>query len=157
MSVLVETSAGDLVIDLFVDECPKTCLNFLKLCKMKYYNNCLFYDVQKDYLAQTGDPSNSGGSGTSIWGLTGGDRFFVDEINPNEERSRKFDKPGLVAMANKGPNMNGSAFFISLADLKEGQMLHKRHTIFGVVAEGLDTTLNKINSSYVDPKNNRPY
>ena len=60
-------------------------------------------------------------------------------------------------MANKGPNMNGSAFFISLADLKDGQMLHKRHTIFGIVAEGLDTTLKKINNAYVDPKNNRPY
>lgn len=45
MSVLVETSAGDLVIDLFVKDCPVTCKNFLKLCKLKYYNNCLFYDV----------------------------------------------------------------------------------------------------------------
>jgi peptidyl-prolyl cis-trans isomerase-like 4 len=51
MSVLLETSVGDLVIDLFVDKCPKTTLNFLKLCKIKYYNNCLFYDVQKDYIA----------------------------------------------------------------------------------------------------------
>lgn len=45
MSVLIETSLGDIVIDLFTKECPKTSLNFLKLCKMKYYNNCLFYDV----------------------------------------------------------------------------------------------------------------
>ena len=60
MSVLIETSLGDLVIDLFADRCPKTTLNFLKLCKLKYYNNCLFFDVQKDFLVQTGDPTHTG-------------------------------------------------------------------------------------------------
>lgn len=51
MSVLIETSLGDLVIDLFTEDCPKTTFNFLKLCKIKHYNNCLFYNIQKDYLA----------------------------------------------------------------------------------------------------------
>lgn len=73
MSVLLETSLGDLVLDLYVDDCPKTCLNFLKLCKLKYYNNCLFYDIQPDYLVQSGDPTNTGSGGTSIWGLISGD------------------------------------------------------------------------------------
>ena len=153
MSVLIETSVGDLVIDLFVDQCPKTTLNFLKLCKIKYYNNCLFYEVQKDYLVQTGDPINKGSSGTSIWGVTQKDpslRFFEDEIN----KTRKFNKKGLVAMANKGPNMNGSAFFITLSD-KEISHLNNRHTIFGQVVEGLEN-LDKINNAYCD-KDGRPY
>jgi peptidyl-prolyl cis-trans isomerase-like 4 len=83
---------------------------------MKYYNNCLFYEVQKDYLAQSGDPTNTGAGGTSIWGLLSGskeERYFNDELS----KKRTFNKPGLVAMANKGPNMNGSGFFVTLGDL----------------------------------------
>ena len=72
MSVLLETSLGDLVIDLYVSDCPRAAQNFLKLCKLKYYNNCLFYDVQKDYIVQTGDPTNTGSGGTSAWGLVSG-------------------------------------------------------------------------------------
>jgi peptidyl-prolyl cis-trans isomerase-like 4 len=140
MSVLVETSVGDLVIDLFWQECPRACENFIKLCKMKYYNNCLFYDVQKGYLAQTGDPSNAGGGGTSIWGLLSGEpkqRYFEDELrNKTDGKTRKFERPGLVAMANKGPNMNASTFFITLGDDIKDEQMHKRHTIFGFVAEG---------------------
>ena len=63
MAVLLETSKGDIVIDLFVDDAPKTCLNFVKLCKMKYYNHCKFFDIQKDFMAQTGDPTNTGRGG----------------------------------------------------------------------------------------------
>ncbi len=131
MSVLLETSLGDLVIDLFVKDCPKTCENFLKLCKMKYYNNCLFYDIQKDYLAQSGDPTNTGSGGSSIWGLLSGKnsmKYFDDELN----KKKSFSKRGLVAMANKGPNMNSSGFFVTLGELDQGNAnLHKRHTIFG--------------------------
>jgi peptidyl-prolyl cis-trans isomerase-like 4 len=69
MSVLLETSLGDLVIDLFVDHAPVACQNFLKLCEAKYYNNCLFFDVQPRYLALSGDPTNTGTGGESVWGL----------------------------------------------------------------------------------------
>ena len=69
MSVLFETSAGEIVIDLFVKQCPKTALNFLKLCKLKYYNNCLFYNVQKDFITESGDPTNTGKGGSSVWGV----------------------------------------------------------------------------------------
>ncbi len=82
MSVLIETSLGDLVIDLYTKVTPKTCENFVKLCKLKAYNNCLFYDVQKDYIAQTGDPSNTGHGGSSVWGLISKKpdlRYFEDE------------------------------------------------------------------------------
>ena len=67
MSVWLETSAGDLVIDLFVEECPLACENFLKLCKRKFYNSSPFHTVHRDFIALTGDPV-SGGGGQSIWG-----------------------------------------------------------------------------------------
>lgn len=67
MAVLVNTSVGDMVIDLFTDLCPLTTKNFLKLCKIKYYNNSLFHSVQKDFIAQTGDPTGTGSGGDSIY------------------------------------------------------------------------------------------
>lgn len=63
MSVLVQTTAGDMTIDLFVDECPVACRNFLQLCKYKQYNNCLFFNVQPGFIAQTGDPTGTGRGG----------------------------------------------------------------------------------------------
>ena len=68
MSVLLETTQGDIVIDLFVDDCPKAVKNFLKLCKIKYYNNCIVHDVQKDFAFHTGDPEGTGkGKDTEPW------------------------------------------------------------------------------------------
>jgi peptidyl-prolyl cis-trans isomerase-like 4 len=79
MSVILETSFGDIVIDLFVSDCPNTTKNFLKLCKIKYYNNCLFHNIQKDYLIQTGDPTNTGKGGESVYGYAFVHRTFNDE------------------------------------------------------------------------------
>lgn len=66
MSVLLETNVGDIVVDLFVDDAPIASQNFLKLCKLKYYNNCIFFSVQQDFIAQTGDPTNTGKGGESL-------------------------------------------------------------------------------------------
>ncbi|EFN52100.1 hypothetical protein CHLNCDRAFT_56335 [Chlorella variabilis] len=134
MSVIIETSKGDLVLDLYVDECPRAATNFLKLCKIKYYNNCLFYNVQRNFIAQSGDPTNTGKGGESVWGVLYGEqaRFFEDEIHPN----LKHMKRGLLGMAGAGKDMNGSQFYITT-----GEDLHSldgKHTIFGEVAEGLD-------------------
>jgi cyclophilin family peptidyl-prolyl cis-trans isomerase len=68
MSVLVETSLGSLTVDLFTEQCPKACLNFLKLCKLKYYHGCLFFSVQRDFIVQTGDPTGTGKGGSSVFG-----------------------------------------------------------------------------------------
>jgi peptidyl-prolyl cis-trans isomerase-like 4 len=68
MAVVLETSYGDLVIDLYTKQCPKATKNFLKLCKIKYFNNCLFFNIQKDFIVQTGDPTNTGAGGESIYG-----------------------------------------------------------------------------------------
>jgi peptidyl-prolyl cis-trans isomerase-like 4 len=152
MSVLIETSLGVLVVDLYVKECPKACLNFIKLCKIKYYNNCLFYDVQKDFIAQTGDPENTGRGGNSIFGIINGekDRYFEDEIHPQ----LRHNKLGTLSTANLGPNLNTSTFFIQLTE-RNLPYLNDKHTVFGKVEEGFEV-LDKINKAYVD-KDNRPY
>lgn len=145
MAVLLETNVGDIVIDLKVDLAPKACMNFLKLCKMKYYNNCLIHTVQKDYIAQMGDPKNTGRGGSSIYGLLPGlaQRYFKDEIIP----TLKHNVRGTVSMANEKANENASQFYITLRD--EVEHLDGKHTIFGSVAEGFDT-LDKINNTMVD-------
>ncbi|PPR95702.1 hypothetical protein GOBAR_AA24967 [Gossypium barbadense] len=145
------TSLGDIVVDLFTDKCPLTCKNFLKLCKIKYYHGCLFHTVQKDFTAQTGDPTGTGSGGDSVYKFLYGDqaRFFGDEIHHDIKHS----KTGTVAMASAGENLNASQFYFTLRD--DLDYLDGKHTVFGEVAEGLET-LTRINEAYVDEKS-RPY
>ncbi|XP_050279386.1 peptidyl-prolyl cis-trans isomerase CYP59-like isoform X1 [Quercus robur] len=151
MSVLIVTSLGDIVVDLHTDKCPLTSKNFLKLCKIKYYNGCLFHTVQKDFTAQTGDPTGTGSGGDSIYKFLYGDqaRFFNDEIH----HDLKHSKTGTVAMASAGENLNASQFYFTLRD--DLDYLDEKHTVFGEIAEGLDT-LTRINEAYVDEKG-RPF
>ncbi|PKI41659.1 hypothetical protein CRG98_037966 [Punica granatum] len=151
MSVLLVTSLGDLVVDLHTDKCPLTCKNFLKLCKIKYYNGCLFHTVQKDFTAQTGDPTGTGKGGDSIYKFLYGDqaRFFADEIHLDLKHS----KMGTVAMASAGENLNASQFYLTLRD--DLDYLDGKHAVFGDLAEGHDT-LTRINEAYVDEKG-RPF
>ena len=126
-------------------------LNFIKLCKRKYYNNCLFHSVEKDFIAQSGDPTNTGKGGESVFGLEKGEecRFFKDEIHDHI----KHKSVGTLAMVNKGPDTNGSQFYVTLrGDL---DFLDGKYTIFGEIAEGEDV-LERINAAYCD-KQNRPY
>jgi peptidyl-prolyl cis-trans isomerase-like 4 len=150
MSVLIETSGGEIVIDLYCSECPLTTKNFLKLCKIKFYNNCLFYNVQQNFIAQTGDPTGTGTGGTSVYGIMYGPQAtsFEDEIRKN----RKHNKVGLVSMS--GNEGSRSQFFITLRG-EDLEHLDGKHTIFGEVAEGFDT-LEKINALYTDDTN-RPF
>ncbi|KAL7753069.1 Peptidyl-prolyl cis-trans isomerase-like 4 [Sorochytrium milnesiophthora] len=168
MSVLLETSLGEIVVDLFVDVSPQTCLNFLKLCKAKYYNWCLFYNIQRNFAVQCGDPQGTGKGGTSVWGLIHGDgrRYFPAEIHPQ----LKHNKRGLLSMASVsvdgsgsamtsaggdvgGVAVSGSQFLITTSDAAD--YLDGKCTIFGEVAEGMDV-LEKINNAYVDA-DGRPY
>ncbi|KAG0484780.1 hypothetical protein HPP92_008661 [Vanilla planifolia] len=153
MSVMIVTSLGDIVVDLYTERCPLTTKNFLKLCKMKYYNGCLFHTVEKDFMAQTGDRTGTGTGGDSVYKFLYGDqaRFFEDEIHPDLKHS----KIGTVAMAGAGENCNASQFYITLRDGIE--YLDGKHTVFGIVEEkeSLDT-LAKINEAYVDDKG-RPF
>ncbi|BBH01488.1 cyclophilin 59, partial [Prunus dulcis] len=151
MSVLIVTSLGEIVVDLHTDKCPLTCKNFLKLCKIKYYNGCLFHTVQKDFTAQTGDPTGTGSGGDSIYKFLYGDqaRFFNDEIH----HDLKHSKTGTVSMASAGENLNASQFYLTLRD--DLDYLDGKHTVFGEIAEGFET-LTRINEAYVDEKN-KPY
>nr|CAG4645642.1 EOG090X0971 [Lynceus sp. MCZ IZ 141354] len=147
MSVVIETTLGDFTVDLFTDIKPRMCLNFLKLCKIKAYNLCLFYYVERDFIAQTGDPTGTGRGGESIYGKMYGEqaRFFEAEEMPK----LKHLKPGTLSMVNVGNNMLGSQFFITLGENLE--YLDGEHFAFGQVVEGLDTLL-KINETICDDK-----
>ncbi|KAM9840035.1 peptidyl-prolyl cis-trans isomerase-like 4 isoform 2-T2 [Aulostomus maculatus] len=145
MAVLLETTLGDIVIDLFTEERPKTSLNFLKLCKIKYYNYCLVHNVQRDFIIQTGDPTGTGRGGESVYSKLYGDqaRFFEPEKLPRIKHRKK----GTVSMVNNGSNQHGSQFLITTGDNLD--YLDGVHTVFGEVTEGMDI-LAKINETFVD-------
>ncbi|KAH9927271.1 cyclophilin-like domain-containing protein [Fomitopsis serialis] len=155
MSVLLETSLGDLVVDLEVDSCPKTCQNFLKLCKLYYYNLNAFFNVSKDFLAQAGDPTATGTGGESIWSLIASQqgkqepRYFSPEYVPRLKHKAKGTLSMAVAPSIEGQGKGGcgSQFFVTLAD--EIDYLDGKHAVFGHVVEGLDT-LDKLNDVFVD-------
>lgn len=174
MSVLLETTFGDIVIDLFYKDCPLACYNFIKLCKIKYYNNSLFHEVQRDFLTISGIPTTHSNPSTdiiqslleqhettslsikeieniakssSIYQLKSDqskDRFFSDEICNKFKHNRK----GIVSSA-----LNSSLFFITLSS-NHLQRLDGKHTVFGCVEEGFEV-LDKINRSIVN-ENNQP-
>eukprot|EP00741_Cyanophora_paradoxa_P006828 tig00001042_g6603.t1 len=145
MAVLLETSKGDLVIDLYTEKCPLAAKNFLKLAKIKYYNNCEFFKVEKDFIVQTGDPTNTGKGGESVYGVMYGEqaKYFEDEIHKEITHS----KVGMVAMVTGGKDRNGSQFYITCRPNID--YLDGKATIFGEVAEGLDV-LMKINETPAD-------
>ncbi|ELU11487.1 hypothetical protein CAPTEDRAFT_152742 [Capitella teleta] len=151
MSVILETSIGDITVDLYTDERPRCCTNFLKLCKTKYYNFSLFHTVTRNLIAQTGDPTATGRGGDSVYAKLYGDqaRFFEMELKPKI----KHTKFGTLSMVNNGNDMHGSQFFITLS--KDIDHLNGKHTVFGEVAEGFDV-LQKFNETYVD-KEGRPF
>lgn len=124
--VVFETNQGNIELKLMPDIAPKTCENFSKLVEKGYYNGLIFHRVIKGFMIQGGDPTGTGMGGESIWG-----KPFEDEVTPVV----KFDAPGILAMANAGPNTNGSQFFITCAATP---WLNMRHTIFGEVVSGLD-------------------
>ncbi|KAL2263902.1 hypothetical protein VTK26DRAFT_4462 [Humicola hyalothermophila] len=158
MSVLLETSAGDIVIDLLVDYAPKMCENFLKLCKVKYYNFSPIHSVQKDFSFQTGDPlgpmSPESDGGTSIWGLLSGDpadKSFTALFHPKLKHLER----GTVSMAtaphptNPDLRVAASQFLVTLGDNTD--YLDGKGAIFGKVVEGFDV-LEKINDAIVDDR-----
>jgi len=122
--VVLETTQGEIVITLFPAQAPKTVENFLGLVNKGYYNGTVFHRVIRNFMIQGGDPTATGRGGESIWSQP-----FEDEFSP----SLAFDRVGLLAMANAGPNSNGSQFFITVG---KTPWLNQRHTIFGEVVTG---------------------
>jgi cyclophilin family peptidyl-prolyl cis-trans isomerase len=132
-SATLRTSEGDLIVDLLAEEAPKTVNNFVFLAREGYYDGVPFHRIIKDFMVQTGDPTGTGAGGP-------GYRF---EDEPVRLRYTK----GIVAMANAGPNTNGSQFFIVHGrEVK----LPPNYTIFGRVREGLEV-LDKIAETPVAP------
>ncbi|KFM02990.1 Peptidyl-prolyl cis-trans isomerase CWC27, partial [Pygoscelis adeliae] len=119
--VLLRTTAGDIDIELWSKEAPKACRNFIQLCMEEYYNNTIFHRVVPGFIVQGGDPTGTGSGGDSIYGAP-----FKDEFHSR----LRFNRRGLVAMANAGPHDNGSQFFFTLGRADE---LNNKHTIFGKV------------------------
>ncbi|KAL7731049.1 hypothetical protein ACLKA6_014267 [Drosophila palustris] len=151
MSVVIETTLGDLTVDLFTDERPIACLNFIKLCQLKYYNFNLFHTVQQNFIAQTGDPSGDGDGGSSVWGVVEGSqkRFFEAEYLPKIHHS----SAGLLSLVSAGKNLVGSQFFFTLGENLTS--LDGTHCVIGEVVEGHEL-LRKLNDAIVDD-NFRPY
>lgn len=151
MSVLIETTIGDLVVDLFCQQRPKTCANFLKLCKIKYYNLNQIFKIEPNYIAQCGDPTNTGRGGESINSFIYGEqgRYMEMETIPRINHTEM----GLLSMVNDGNNMIASQFFITLGENLD--FLDGKHSVFGLVAEGMHI-VQRINEELVDDQNH-PY
>ena len=135
--VVFETTEGKIVFALKPEIAPKACENFVGLDQKGYYDGVSFHRVIRGFMIQGGGPSGTGRGGQSIFG-----KSFEDEFKPNIV----FDKAGLLAMANAGPNTNGSQFFITTVPTPH---LNGRHTIFGEVVEGMNV-VRKIENSEVD-------
>ncbi|ORY02211.1 cyclophilin-like protein [Basidiobolus meristosporus CBS 931.73] len=122
-------------------------MNFLKLCKIKYYNFCCFHNVQKDFMLQTGDPTATGKGGESIFGLLKGPKYFPAEIHPKLKHKQRGTVSMAIAEDGEGGGVSGSQFFITTGENLD--YLDGKYTVFGQVAEGFDT-LDKINSVFCD-------
>ncbi len=131
MSVTVETNMGPIKIELFCEQTPKNCENFLALCASGYFNGCEFHRNIPGFIVQTGDPTNEGLGGESIW-----QRPYKDEI----VAGLKHHARGVVSMANNGPDANGSQWFITY---NKQESLDGAYTIIGHVIHGMDT-LDKV-------------
>jgi cyclophilin family peptidyl-prolyl cis-trans isomerase len=132
-TAVMHTNHGDITLELFDDDAPKTVENFKKLAGDNFYNGVIFHRVIKDFMIQGGDPTGTGSGGP---GYT-----FEDEFNDNKVVR------GALAMANAGPNTNGSQFFIVTVDA--APWLDGKHTVFGRVADGMDV-VDKIEGSETD-------
>ena len=117
---------GDIVISLFADKVPQTVNNFVFLAREGFYDGVTFHRVIPGFMAQSGDPTGMGASGPGY--------RFADEFNP----ALKHDKPGILSMANAGPNTNDSQFFITFAPTPH---LDGKHSVFGQVIKGMDVLL----------------
>jgi peptidylprolyl isomerase len=120
---VLQTTQGDIEIQLRADIAPKAVENFTTHIKNGYYDGLIFHRVIKNFMIQGGDPTGTGRGGESIW-----EKPFKDELSSKAI----FNKPGILAMANAGPNTNGSQFFITTVATP---WLNGRHTIFGYVLD----------------------
>jgi cyclophilin family peptidyl-prolyl cis-trans isomerase len=122
----ISTNLGDIAIELFADKVPTTVNNFVFLVREGYYDGVTFHRVIGGFMAQSGDPTGTGSGGPGY--------KFGDEFHP----ALRHDGPGVLSMANAGPNTNGSQFFITHGPTPH---LDGRHSVFGRVVQGMDVVL----------------
>jgi peptidylprolyl isomerase len=123
---VVKTNMGTVVFRFFPKQAPLAVANFKGLAATGYYKGVGFHRLIENFMIQGGDPTGTGSGGKSLWGAK-----FADEFSPE----LRFDRPGLLAMANAGPGTNSSQFFITVVPTPH---LNNKHTIFGEVVEGMD-------------------
>ncbi|MHB8579842.1 MAG: peptidylprolyl isomerase [Ignavibacteriaceae bacterium] len=140
---VMKTNMGTIDLQLFPDVAPKAVKNFVELTNQGYYDSLTFHRVINNFMIQGGDPTGTGEGGKSIYG-----GLFEDEFN----QGYKFDSAGVLAMANAGPNTNGSQFFITLAATP---WLNFHYTIFGKVITGMDV-VHKIGKVPTSTPNDKP-
>jgi cyclophilin family peptidyl-prolyl cis-trans isomerase len=132
--VTLKTNMGDMTIQLDRAHAPKTVENFITLAQKGFYDGVRFHRVIKGFMIQTGDPNSKDTSKKQIWGTGGPGYSFADELTGNEKYPQ-----GTVAMANAGPNTNGSQFFIVTAN--PAAQLTPDYTVFGKITKGMDVAL----------------
>lgn len=140
----LHTTKGDIKLEVFCETVPKTAENFLALCASGFYNGSPFHRMIPSFMVQTGSPASDPKSKTSTSIFDTPNQLFEDEIRPALRHNAK----GIVSMANKGPNSNGSQFFITFAPAPH---LDGKNTVFGKVLEGWET-LDDIEQVQVDKK-----
>ena len=126
-TAVIQTNKGTIRFELLEADAPKTTENFITLAERGYYDGVIFHRVIPNFMIQGGDPTGTGRGGESAWGGR-----FNDEISPSSEVYKRGYKKGTVAMANAGPNTNGSQFFIMHSDYG----LPPSYSIFGRVTAG---------------------
>ena len=142
MIAVMQTNFGEIKIELFSSDAPKTVENFVKLAESGFYDATKFHRVIKDFMIQGGDPLTKDNSLKNRWGTGGPGYAFADEIHSNNR-----NVVGTISMANAGPDTNGSQFFINTAD---NNFLDTKHTVFGKVREGMDVIRNIENVAIED-------
>ena len=130
MNVTLHTNRGDITITLMGTDAPNTVANFIKLAKSGSYDGTKFHRVIPGFMIQGGDPNSKDDSKMQEWGMGGPGYQFDDEIHANNR-----NEAGTIAMANAGPDTNGSQFFINVAN---NAFLDDKHTVFGRVLAGMD-------------------
>lgn len=144
-TAVIETNKGTIRFELLEDDAPRTTENFRTLAERGYYDGVIFHRVIKGFMIQGGDPTGTGRGGESAFGGR-----FADEINASADVYQQGYRAGTVAMANAGPNTNGSQFFIMHVDYP----LPPNYTIFGRVTSGQDV-VDAIAASETD-RNDKP-
>mgnify|MGYP001589555633 CR=1 FL=1 len=144
-TVVMTTNKGAITLELFGDKKPKTVENFVKLASEGFYNGTRFHRVIKGFMIQGGDPLSKDTANQNRWGTGGPSYQFADEIGADNSNATF-----TIAMANSGPNTNGSQFFINTAN---NNFLDPKHTVFGRVIAGMDVVTVIDGTKTVDPAN----